>query len=495
MNSKDTFSKINEIEKRINLSSYEIDNLNIWPIIRLHIGYINDSYLPKKPAGKKKELFKKAIQKIYNFPFRYTSYLYNIISDYKKNDIISERDFLYITYGTSRRIRLERGFYDVYLDPFIEIAKEKGKSYLVLEYNSSKYFIPRYNKSVYISPIIDIIQLYSGFRARINKSKKIKKLVSELNTILEELGLNYIDEKVIINKVIFHRLLINYFERILIKVKPKAVFTSNFYGVEFSLIAACKKFEIPTIDIQHGSQSSIHYSYGHWEKIPNKGFELLPNIFWVWDKTYKKNKMSWILKNKNHQVLVGGNPIVFLDNYKDKILSTSKEELKLFTGSSNIKILISLDSESIGILDFYIELLDKLKNENIFWGFRFHPSTSDPKKQTIRNKICPYIDYNIDLFSQIPLFQVLSETTIHITETSSVILDAINFNIRSIIINQDSLIFYKEQIITKEIIYIDNITDIIKYINNIGLKKSEKKHHDIDKLFKKNVLNLYNNYS
>ena len=91
--------------------------------------------------------------------------------------------------------------------------------------------------------------------------------------------MNIIDEKVINNKVLFIRILIKYFENILIKVKPKAVFTSNFYGIEFSLIAACKKLEIPTIDIQHGSQSSIHYAYGNWEYIPKNGFKLLPDIF------------------------------------------------------------------------------------------------------------------------------------------------------------------------------------------------------------------------
>ena len=48
MNSEDTFSRINEFEKRIDISNYIIDDVNIWPIIRLHIGYINDSYIPQK---------------------------------------------------------------------------------------------------------------------------------------------------------------------------------------------------------------------------------------------------------------------------------------------------------------------------------------------------------------------------------------------------------------------------------------------------------------
>ena len=64
-------------------------------------------------------------------------------------------------------LKLEEGFFDVYLDPFIELTKKLGSSYIVLENNSSKYSIPRYNKSIFLSPVINFIQLYSGISIKI----------------------------------------------------------------------------------------------------------------------------------------------------------------------------------------------------------------------------------------------------------------------------------------------------------------------------------------
>ena len=50
MNSEDTFTRINEIEKQIDISNYIIDDVNIWPIIRLHID-IQMIHLSKNQQG------------------------------------------------------------------------------------------------------------------------------------------------------------------------------------------------------------------------------------------------------------------------------------------------------------------------------------------------------------------------------------------------------------------------------------------------------------
>ena len=97
--------------------------------------------------------------------------------------------------------------------------------------------------------------------------------------------------------------------------------------------------------------------------------------FWVWDKVYKHNKVSWINKSKKHRVLIGGNPIVYLDKHKDKYLENSKNKLKYLIGNRTQFVLISLDSESIDIIKFYIKLISEVNDEKIFWGFRYHPST------------------------------------------------------------------------------------------------------------------------
>ena len=45
------------------------------------------------------------------------------------------------------------------------------------------------------------------------------------------------------------------------------------------LIAASKKYNIKSFDVQHGVQGEYQSLYTDWSRVPFKGYEMLPDFF------------------------------------------------------------------------------------------------------------------------------------------------------------------------------------------------------------------------
>ena len=81
---------------------------------------------------------------------------------------------------------------------------------------------------------------------------------------------------------------------------------------------ACHKLKIKVIEYQHGFINDYYNMYTNWKNLPNNGFELLPDIFWVWaeDNAIKINE--WSSKTNKHKAIVGGN--MYLSYRSKKII-------------------------------------------------------------------------------------------------------------------------------------------------------------------------------
>ena len=78
---------------------------------------------------------------------------------------------------------------------------------------------------------------------------------------------------------------------------------------------SCRRFGIPSIDIQHGVQGDYNAGYGRWLRVPVAGYELLPSIFWCWSKDEADSIEKWSQKvQASHKAIVGGN--LFLDLWR-----------------------------------------------------------------------------------------------------------------------------------------------------------------------------------
>jgi hypothetical protein len=242
------------------------------------------------------------------------------------------------------------------------------------------------------------------------------------------------------------------FQKRLAIVKPRLACVVNYYSLEgMSFVWACKSLGIPTVDLQHGVQGSLHPAYASWRVngIRESTLPLLPNCFWVWSHLEAGVISQWA-DHSGHRSFVGGNPWVTL--WKDcshripSIVSLS-EKAKLLAGRANKKpiVLVTLQfgfeyGEQLGPLKALIGLG---ANDYVFW-VRLHPLMME-RREEIRHYLAEY-PVELDEVSDLPLPSLLPHCNIHVTHSSSAVIEAGDYGIHSLITSRFGVELFPEQL-------------------------------------------------
>jgi hypothetical protein len=108
------------------------------------------------------------------------------------------------------------------------------------------------------------------------------------------------------------------FERVLRIVRPKVAFVVAYYAnLGPAYLLACRRQGILSVDLQHCPQEGAHKAYG-WSTVPDRGYGVLPAIFWTWTEKDAAYIRSWTeqLAQPWHGSLYGGHTQLpsFLDD-------------------------------------------------------------------------------------------------------------------------------------------------------------------------------------
>ncbi|MGE4398777.1 MAG: hypothetical protein AB7D29_04555 [Campylobacterales bacterium] len=236
------------------------------------------------------------------------------------------------------------------------------------------------------------------------------------------------------------------FEKILIKTKPKTVFIVSYYGNEgLALNIACRRLGIATVDIQHGVYGGYHQAYSKWINLPECGYEMLPNYFWCWSDAEARIVNEWA--NHSHSSVVGGHP--YIEKFQEFQLDMSCP-IEQIVDSKSFNLLYTYN----GLIENETERLISLvkssiaANDDLFYFIRMHPCRlhlgSEVEAAIQREGLGNFC--NIKIASAVPLYSILDKVDIHITMTSSVILEAKIFNKPSIILDRAGFDNFEEYI-------------------------------------------------
>lgn len=168
MNNFEIMKILTKIEKDFPVNTWEVDGVHIWPLIRNGLSYnlfsLPTTDLVVSDSTSKCRIFKRGFSLIK----QNIDYIKTYIWDFRKNDKINNRqaDVLFLN-NTGCRRNLKDVWYDVFCDPIIEKLNNEQISHFVLEWNNSKYRMPRNNKSKLIQPFIDYIRI----KTKLNKKK------------------------------------------------------------------------------------------------------------------------------------------------------------------------------------------------------------------------------------------------------------------------------------------------------------------------------------
>lgn len=433
------------IEQDFDVNSVTCNGIKIWPLVRQYI-WVCIAYPEKKTSFETNRLasnvFLKDAYSITKCIYRQLKYssFFNITKNKIEGDYSA--DFIFFSRHEDYHNKYNNMFFNTLIDPLIQHIHEKYK-YVKLEILSKTGIgrIPRVENTYFIDPLYEFYRkpkyFLSSFKMNysIINFGRLSRFVSE---ITDEVKLS--EQYFIVQAIQIDKLTIG-LKKILEKINPKIVFLICYYSMEaMALIRACRVLNIRSVELQHGKQGSYQSAYSHWSKIPEQGYELLPDFFWVWGQEAKHNIQRWQPSNLKRNIpVVGGNPWLsqwtsgdnshgFCDEYKEFLSSLNHYKKRiLYTVQPLAKL-------------FPDHLLSAMQSspKNWIWLIRLHPHHDQRRRA---EEISAYLraegvaNFEINSTSHIFLFSILQSTDHHLTCWSSVCYESLYFNVPTTIVH------------------------------------------------------------
>ncbi|MEK4083227.1 hypothetical protein [Psychrobacillus sp. FSL K6-1415] len=468
VNTKNDLEIISKIEELFPVSSWRMNGVDVWPWIRMKLNF---------------ELLPNAVQSAHTQASeRENGALRELADAVESNDIID----VFVLIDSFIRIKLmDDKWYHRLTGPFHEeIQKSK------LKVSNMEYSLHKVKKTPVFDESFSIENQLNYFLNSVDVNepsylkmfKEVKDYIEEnLNTKLScfNIGdINYETSKI--------KRLSEFYEYILNIKKSKLVLIVNYYNpIAYPLILAARNIGIPTVDIQHGSQSPLIYH--NWDYTPSEGYNILPNYFWCWSGREAQLINEGFKNSTVHKALAGGNPWLelwkedkkFIVSYYDKKLEEIMEE-----GKVNILLTLQPKYGLIGWDDNIPHwLFATIKNspEKWKWYIRYHPAMEGKylnemvQCEELLSNLIKDGKVETTFATQEPLMAILRKMDVHVTPFSSSIIEAKHIGVPSVTLHDSARIYHKEEINSTWVIEARNTKQLIKYIQQQFKRKNENK--------------------
>lgn len=429
------------IEERFKVDQWAYKGIDLWPIIRIKyfhllIYHFNNLSLPKE--NKRKEATSAPL-KLYE----------TIVSNSQNNLTFKQKNIDIVVLADNSYLKVEKKSFHKLVDPILlQLNQYNLKYQTLLPYDQS--FAPFFSNTKMIWHQLFFKRLIAKIKNKftainaLNLSDKKEIDAYLLNNSLPKLPSQYS----IFKEALKIHQYASYFEKYLKKNSAKLGLVISYYNPQgFAYNRACRKLNIPVMDIQHGVQGKTHLAYSRWTKLSKQSYNTLPTHFWCWTNHEPKEIEKWAGKNTCTE---GGHPFIEFFNSTNKYFQKEKKNFINLINSNLPTLLVTLQTD---LLEKEYEPLFSVINKtyNTFnWVLRLHPVVLKSKKRLDRTK--KMFDFfgtsfkNVLTFSKLPLPIILAKTDLHITVNSSVVIEAAQYNIESILLQEDGLVYYEDQI-------------------------------------------------
>jgi|GEM_PF-3225974 len=433
MTYKEICDIVYNIEKCKNLFDVKVDNYCIWDVIRYNI--IN-------------EIVNGNFNKYYNKSSK--------VSFFKKIKIIIAylRSYFYIEINLKAKKWL-----------FFSASRN-------IDYSGNLIDVASQNLKLYLKSNMIILESYANLKNNYNYHKRILILFAKLkyfdiskyknsaryfSTIIAN-AFN-IDRKEIYNKIIklFWRYEFDkwYFQRILKKVKPKAVFLTQD-GIQKGLIYSCKKKNIPIFECQHGFINKYHPAYSYPSDVEYKNNIATPDFLLLFSNYWKN---QFFMPNTN--VVVIGN-----DYFADPLHTLNQ---KGNIEQINYLLVVSSDLHQLDLEPIINEILNS-SNINII--LKLHPN----QRYNYKNIILKYKKYNQIqvILNEISISKLIKNAKCLLLIQSTACYEAINFGKPVIILKRGNYNLDTEIFTIPGVYLVNSSKEIIKIIEMQPFEKVKK---------------------
>jgi hypothetical protein len=486
MDHKSAVEKIAELEQRFDVNSVRYEGLMIWPLVRMALWtqlchpvmklMQEGCHQSTEPTSRLVSNLKGLLGCL-AFPLKYVKSQRIHQRQLQTLDRSRPVDILFFSRAQYHKDEFGGKLYDRYLDPMIDFVKDRFNT-LKFELKSEMAYdgLPCFEPAAIFDPRpFFMVKSLGGIPAKLEQRSDIEN-IDELNKAVVEAtgsGLS-LDERYLEKQADLVKRYICFFKEIFSVLCPEAVFFACYYEpIAMALVGACKEMGIVTVDIQHGKQGKYHGMYTHWTKIPEEGYELLPDFFWCWGEESKHNIENWYPAGcSHHKIIVGGNLWLakWVHGYGDGLEISREAEAycRILNGADKV-ILVTLqplDDMSETVPLHVLKSMSSSPRE-WHWLIRLHPQQMAQKEQ-VRKYILQHgaSNFEIDQSSSLPLYTLLKMANHHITCWSSVCYEALAFDVPTTIVHPSGLAFYGEYIKQGLFTYADDDVSLLRAIEN-----------------------------
>lgn len=461
---KEIVEKFEKIEEELQLFDMEYEGIPIWELARFWIFYkIMNSINKKKYIYSEKSLFKKKIFKI----------LYNTIKSFYQLCIITQSDVLVLNHP--RRFNIKGIGYDIYTDP---ILQKLPYSYVVFEdmfaLDHSRNIIT--DKLYYLDYYIIPARIYSIlFTVKLN-AEIVKKILKFEERVAEELNVCIKILPFIVKEITRFVKLKNGFRKILLKVRPKLILeVVNYNGPNKVFNNLANEFNIPIVELQHGTMGKYHLGYSFPNFVKNK-LKTFPNYLFVWGDFWKEQTRFPIDKDK---IFVTGFPYL-------------EQKTKQITFDDNRKDILVISQPTIAeaLCKEVIKLSDVLEDEKITIYYKLHPGEI-ASSHILYQEL--YSRENIKVIDQpsITIYDLFPKCKVQIGVYSTALIEGIAFGLYTVILKLPGWEYFEDLQDNENFSFINSMDEInLKIISNKNSQLDKKNNLWINKSEEEIVTNL-----
>ena len=436
MSISEIMDHIHKIEQMIPVEKWAYRGIDLWPILRCKLYFdlfIAHNFPASTSIQKTAKVAKRVKQLLVLLPDLIRTLRYAIHS---KFDVVFLADASYISWEGKR--------YHRFIDPEIEWLSQKNINAVTLSQTSADNSALT-NLTLNISSIDLLIRLIAACHVQLSRSYYQPEKLEVYNEYLISLGMEAISLKSLNYTASIYWLMSKFYQAVLKKFSPKAAFVVSYYERwNMAFIHACRELGIPVTDIQHGAINSYHACYGGWSNMPSNGFNTLPDYFFCWDQKSADCINDWATKAKDRHF-----PIIHGNRFMKKVVSQPNHFKEIFSSTQNTKkpafnVLLTIQTD-YEVTPFINSMLRQAP-QSYFWWIRLHPMFNNQQKDKIKLLLSgiPNLQHETDFATECSLYEILPLMDSHITLNSSVVVEASQMGIPSIVCEDTGHAYYEE---------------------------------------------------
>ncbi|MEP7294596.1 MAG: hypothetical protein ABI702_00280 [Burkholderiales bacterium] len=431
---------LEDIQREFPVFDWQVAGVHVWPLARLRwiVGVWSQAFStevagPPSVSAKRLSTVLRGAQACASARRRDTR---------AEDRIGAQRDLVFLSDGVSFATLSERRF-ERFCDPLIEHAHRQGLSTQMWT-PMHLYLVPRATPSRFVQPALDRANAMATIEARLRSPAVHLPGWDALKQWLAARALDTpaLDRARLTRDAIRIRHVTRLYSSWLRKVEPRAAFVVCYYSLEaMAFVRACRHLGIPVTDLQHGVQGEGHGAYAGWGQVPAQADELLPDYFWVWSQWEADAITAGLDTARVCRPVVGGNPWMdfwTLDGHPDTTAASASARSLLDLAGERPVVLVTLQfGLSDGLQLDPLRHLISLCGDQFAWWVRLHPAMGE-RRDEVRTKIggMEGAPVWLDQPSDLPLPALLRHARVHLTHSSSTVIEAACLGVPSIVTSE-----------------------------------------------------------